>query len=71
VERFADPGNGISGTPQTLTEATVTYEYKPAGNLILKFEGRRDHSTASVFTRGTNGSSRNETIAVIGAVATF
>ena len=71
VERFADPGNGISGTPQTLTEATVTYEYKPAGNLILKFEGRRDHSTASVFTRGTNGSSRNETIVVIGAVATF
>ncbi len=71
VERFADPGNGISGTPQTLTEATVTYEYKPAGNLILKFEGRRDHSTASVFTRGRNGSSRSETIAVIGAVATF
>jgi hypothetical protein len=71
VERFSDPENGITGTPQKLAEATLTYEYRPAPNLILKIEGRRDHSTASVFTSGTNGSSRDETIVVIGAVATF
>jgi hypothetical protein len=71
IERFSDPENGITGTPQKLAEATLTYEYRPAPNLILKIEGRRDHSTASVFTSGTNGSSRDESILVIGAVATF
>jgi hypothetical protein len=45
--------------------------YRPAPNLILKVEGRLDHSTASVFTKRTKGSSRDETIVVIGAVVTF
>lgn len=71
AEHFRDPDNGISGTPQTLTEGTVTYEYHPVEHLILKIEGRRDHSTAPVFRKGENASSRNETILVIGAVATF
>jgi hypothetical protein len=66
VERFHDPDNAISGTAQTLTEATLTYEYHPAPNLILKLEGRRDHSTAAVFD-GSN----NQTLIVFGAVATF
>ena len=71
VERFNDSENGISGTPQKLTEATLTLEYRPAADLILKIEGRRDHSTAPVFAKGKSGSSRNQTIAVIGAVVTF
>jgi len=66
AERFHDPDNGISGFAQTVSEATLTYEYHPAANLILKLEGRRDHSTAAAFD-GSN----NETIVVIGAVATF
>ena len=65
-ERFNDPDNGISGTAQKLTEATLTYEIRPVENLILKIEARRDHSTAAVF-----GVSRNESIVVAGAVATF
>jgi len=68
VERFCDPRNGITGTPQKLAEATLTYEYRPVPNLILKIEGRRDHSTAPVFN---SGALRGETIVVIGAVATF
>lgn len=71
LERFNDPDNGISGASQKLTEATLTYEHRPVKYLILKVEGRRDHSTASVFTSGRNGASRNETIIVIGAVAAF
>ncbi|HSY52690.1 MAG TPA: outer membrane beta-barrel protein [Thermoanaerobaculia bacterium] len=71
IERFNDPEDGISGAAQKLTEATLTFEHHPVGNLILKIEGRRDHSTASVFTSGRNGTSRDETIVVIGAVATF
>ena len=66
AERFHDPDNGISGASQTLREVTLTYEYKPVPNLILKLEGRRDHSTAAVF----DGHER-ETIVVLGAVATF
>jgi hypothetical protein len=68
VERFSDPRNGITGTPQKLAEATLTYESRPVPNLILKVEGRRDHSTAPAFN---SGASRDETIVVIGAVATF
>jgi hypothetical protein len=70
VERFSDPDNGISGTPQRLIGGTLTFEYRPVENLIVKFEGRRDRSTASVFARGREAS-RDETIAVIGAVVTF
>lgn len=71
LERFNDPENGISGAPQKLTEATLTYEYRPAADLILKIEGRRDHSTAPVFASGKTGSSHDQTIVVIGAVVTF
>ncbi len=71
VERFRDFDNGISGTAQTLSEATLTYELRPVHNLILKLEGRHDHSTASVFARGTDRTSPNQTIIVVGAVATF
>ncbi|MGZ5493879.1 MAG: outer membrane beta-barrel protein, partial [Thermoanaerobaculia bacterium] len=71
ADRFRDPDNGISGTAQKLTEGTLTYEFRPAPNLILKIEGRRDHSTASVFARKANDSTNNQTLVVIGAVATF
>jgi hypothetical protein len=71
VERFNDPDNGISGASQRLTEATLTYEYHPAGHLILKLEARRDHSTASIFAKSSGSTARNESIVVIGAVATF
>ncbi len=71
IERFRDPDNGISGTGQTLSEATLTYELRPVDNLILKFEGRHDHSTANVFGRGTDRTSPNQTLIVISAVAVF
>ena len=68
---FRDPDNAISGTAQRLTEETLTYEFRPVANLIVKIEGRHDHSTAAVFARKTNGSANDQTIVVIGAVATF
>jgi len=70
-ERFSDPHNGITGAPQKLDEATLTYEHRPVSNLILKLEARRDRSTAPVFTKGESGTSRDETIVVASAVATF
>jgi hypothetical protein len=66
VERFRDPDNGISGFAQKLTEGTLTVEIRPRPHLIVKLEGRRDHSTANVFE-----GSKNQTLVVTGAVATF
>ncbi len=63
LDRFRDPDAGISGLAQTLTGATLTYEAHPHSHLILKFEGRRDHSTAPVFNR-----SRNQTLAIASLV---
>lgn len=71
IEHFRDPDNGISGTRQKLTGATLTYEFRPASDLIVKAEARRDSSTAPVFARQTDSLTRNETLLVIGAVATF
>jgi len=68
---FRDPDNAISGAAQKLTEETLTYEFHPVANLIVKIEGRHDHSTAAIFARKTNGSANDQTIVVIGAVATF
>ena len=67
---FHDPDNAISGAAQKLTEETLTYEFHPVANLIMKIEGRHDHSTAAVFAR-RNGLTNTQTIVVIGAVATF
>ena len=69
-ERFSDPDNGITGFAQKLWEATLTYEYRPSAGLILKFEGRHDHSTADVFGKG-DGTAHSQTLALVGAVATF
>jgi hypothetical protein len=66
AEIFRDPDNGISGFAQKLTETTLTYEVRPTPNLIFKLEGRRDRSTANVFD-----GSKNQTLVVAGAVATF
>lgn len=70
VEHFDDPDNGISGTAQTLNEATLTYEYRPSANLILKLEGRYDHSTADVFSK-KDGTTDSQAFAIAGVVVTF
>lgn len=68
---FANNGNHPepklnSGFAQTLTEGTVTYEYRPNGCWILKVEGRRDHSTGPVFAGG-----HDQTLAITNAVVVF
>jgi hypothetical protein len=68
---FHDPDNAISGAAQKLTEETLTYEFHPVTTLIMKIEGRHDHSTAVVFTRKKSGATNNQTIVVVGAVARF
>ena len=65
----------MSGTPQTLAEGTLTVEYRPWEILMLKLEGRYDHSTASVFSNsavfpdGSLGKVQSQGLVVLGAVA--
>ncbi len=70
AERFHDPDNGITGTPQTLREATLTWEYRANPHAILKLETRYDDSTADVFGKD-NQTTDNEFLAIVGAVFTF
>lgn len=78
VETYDDEEGGISGAEQKLREATATFELRPLDRLILKFEGRYDHSTAEVFagdrldpTGEVIRDQRDEVLLVVGAVATF
>ncbi len=50
AEVYRDASGLITGTQQTLTEITGTLAYTPWPPLLLKLEGRYDHSTANVFT---------------------
>ncbi len=76
-EVYRDAYGLISGTQQTLTEFTGTLAYTPWPPLLLKLEGRYDHSTADVFTGSvlTPGASpqklSSQVLILLGAVAQF
>jgi len=76
-EYYRDSDGFITGVAQTLAEGTLTIEYRPWDLLILKLEGRYDHSTASVFNTstmlpdGTPGKATDQVLVVLGAVAAF
>jgi hypothetical protein len=47
---FDDGDGGASGISQRLESATLTLEYRPSTHLLLRLEGRYDHSSAPVFS---------------------
>ncbi len=49
AEYYDDEDGAISGTAQTLKEVTATLEHRPVERLIVRLEGRYDHSGAVVF----------------------
>jgi hypothetical protein len=70
AEYYDDRDGFMSGTSQTLTDGTATLEVRPADHLLLKLEGRYDHSGASVF-RTSDGFSNAQALAIASAVAAF
>ncbi len=72
AEYFHDPDAAVSPVLQTLVGETLTLEVRPHPQLILKLEGRYDHSTAAAFG-GPDGllTKRHELLFILGAVATF
>jgi hypothetical protein len=77
AEVYRDPEGVMSGTPQTLVEGTLTVEFRPWQILLLKLEGRYDHSTAHVFgaspklASGLPSKVQDQVLIVLGAVAAF
>lgn len=76
-EIYRDASGLISGTRQTLWELTATLAYTPWPPLILKLEGRYDHSTANVFTGSVVGAEQlpqmlpTQVLLMLGVVAQF
>jgi hypothetical protein len=74
AEIFDDPDSGISGFDQQLSAGTVTLELCPSAPLILRLEGRHDHSTKPVFATGEGGGtglSRRQSLMILSAVVRF
>jgi len=77
AESYDDEDGAISGTAQTLRELTLTLEHRPVPALILKLEGRYDHSSASVFATdelAADGSplrKQSQLLLLLGVVAVF
>ncbi len=77
AENYGDEDGAISGTAQTLREVTLTLEHRPMPALILKLEGRYDHSSASVFATdelAADGSplrKQSQVLLLLGVVAVF
>lgn len=55
AEYLADIGGLFSGTTQYLKEETLTFDYRPAAEFLLRAEYRRDHSNQNYFLSHTLG----------------
>jgi hypothetical protein len=53
VEWFTDPDGFMTGTSQTLKDATITGEFKLRDQLLWRVEYRRDMSDTAVFIKNT------------------
>jgi hypothetical protein len=71
LEWFQDDDGWSTGTQQQVKEFTQTFEYKLAGDLLSRFEVRRDWSTAPVFLKGANRFVQNQTTFLLGFVYSF
>jgi hypothetical protein len=47
--------NNMAITDATITTGTLTLDYLPSRNLMLRLENRDDHSTKEIFPKGTRG----------------
>jgi hypothetical protein len=55
AEYMSDRGGLFSGLTQALKENTVTFDYKVADNLLMRYEWRRDFSNQPSFLSDTQG----------------
>jgi hypothetical protein len=73
-EIYNDPKGFTSGAPQNLSEVTLTYEYKPVTNLILRAEYRYDMTNGDLAIYDGDGgpaTRKNQATLGIGAIVVF
>jgi len=71
LEYFDDPDGAATGTEQTVREATLTYEWRPAAGLVTRAEIRHDRSDAPVFLSHGDGRRRTQTTVLLGSMYAF
>ena len=71
VEYFNDKNGWSTGTPQNLTEGTVTLEVKAADNFMWRIEYRGDFSNKSPFTDSTGAAKKNQQSLILGMLFNF
>ena len=71
-EIYSDPEGYTTGTSQDIREITLTYEFKPTSNLILRAEYRYDSADGVVYD-GDSGplTRRNQATLGLGAIVVF
>jgi hypothetical protein len=55
AEYMSDPEGLFSGVPQALKENTITFDYKVADGLLMRYEWRRDFSNQPSFLSDVQG----------------
>jgi len=69
AEYLSDRGGLFSGLSQALKENTVTFDYKVANGLLMRYEWRYDYSNQPVFLSDVQGvRKKNQTTATLGLV---
>ena len=69
AEYMSDRGGLFSGIDQALKENTVTFDYRLADSLLMRYEWRRDYSNQPTFLSDVQGILRREqTTATVGLV---
>jgi Putative beta-barrel porin-2, OmpL-like. bbp2 len=71
VEWFDDSQGFMTGTGQALKEGTLTFELKPAGNLLWRIEYRRELSDATVFQNKAGEVLNNRNSVAFGVLYAF
>jgi len=60
AEYLTDPAGIFNGIRQSLKETTLTFGYNVAGNLLMRYEWRRDFSNQPTFLSWLSNALRKE-----------
>ena len=71
VEWFKDSNAFMTGTVQTLKDATLTLEIKPADNFMWRIEYRGDFSDKSPFIDSVGKAQRTQNMLILGFLYSF
>ena len=71
IEYYNDKNGWSTGTPQNITDATVTLEIKPADNFMWRIEYRGDFSDTATFVDSVGARKKNQNMLILGFLYSF